>query len=93
MKYWFKRRRYGYGWVPVSYQGWLTITGYLAVLLITSFTLLKDTTRNTYTPEVNLFILLVAICTAILIVIARAKGPSPKWRWGQKSSDDPDKDW
>jgi hypothetical protein len=35
-EYWFERKRYGYGWVPISWQGWSVAVLYgiaLAALL------------------------------------------------------------
>src|SRR5262245_12007807 len=30
-QYWFKRRTYGWGWVPATWQGWLTLLIFLGV--------------------------------------------------------------
>jgi len=32
-KIWFKRKTYGWGWTPVSWQGWLSTVVYAVVLL------------------------------------------------------------
>lgn len=34
-KYWFKRKRYGYGLTPSTWQGWLTIFGFLLFIIFT----------------------------------------------------------
>lgn len=31
-RYWFKPRRYGKGWQPASWQGWLSMLAYFAAL-------------------------------------------------------------
>ncbi|MDO8508171.1 MAG: hypothetical protein Q7S27_00635 [Nanoarchaeota archaeon] len=31
--YWFKRKLYGWGWVPVKWQGWLVVTICLAIFI------------------------------------------------------------
>lgn len=36
---WFKRKTYGWGWVPVTWQGWLLTFGYVALLLLFGLTL------------------------------------------------------
>ncbi|MGH2575573.1 MAG: hypothetical protein ACRDFC_07730, partial [Ignavibacteria bacterium] len=28
MKYWFKRKKYGFGWNPASWQGWVVLLIY-----------------------------------------------------------------
>lgn len=90
-KHWFKRRRYGYGWTPVTWQGWFTALAFLATVLVGSV-VLRDTPRNTYSPEVLVYLVLVSLATILLVVISFSKGPSPKWRWGSKDTDNPDED-
>lgn len=29
--YWFKRKLYGWGWTPATWQGWVTLVAFLAV--------------------------------------------------------------
>jgi hypothetical protein len=37
--YWFKRKLYGWGWVPVKWQGWSVIAVWLLLVLAFAFTL------------------------------------------------------
>lgn len=90
--YWFKRRRYGWGWVPVAWQGWLTIAAWLVVVIGGTW-LLRDTPRNTFTAEVGLYLASVVLASIALLVISWHKGPSPRWRWGTTSTDEPDEDY
>ena len=92
MNYWFKRRRFGYGWVPVTWQGWLVVVGYIVFVVGGSFSL-ANVSEDTVTKEVKLFFLFVALATAGLLRITYAKGPHPKWRWGKKPTDNPNEDW
>ena len=32
-KYWFKRRRFGWGWTPVTWQGWLTVAFFIGLII------------------------------------------------------------
>jgi hypothetical protein len=78
--YWFKRKIYGWGWAPVTWQGWLVTLGFVALLAaelirIDSNSHSVSDTLYGFTPEVILF---AAIFTAILY----AKGEPPKWQWG-----------
>jgi hypothetical protein len=91
-KYWFKRRRYGYGWTPVTWQGWLTVVVFLVVLLVAAIVLVGDAPRNSFSTEGAIFLAIVVALTALVMVISLAKGPKPKWRWGSRSDDDPDRD-
>ncbi len=91
-KYWFKRRRYGYGWVPVTWQGWLTVAGFIGALLGAAY-IVKDAPDDEITREVGLFFLIVAVAIFGLLGICKAKAPKAKWRWGKQETDNPDEDW
>ena len=92
-KFWFKRRRYGYGWIPVTWQGVVTIIIFLFVVIFSSIILLKDVEKNTYQPEASMFVLVLSISTFIFIEISYKMGPPPRWRWGSKTNDDPELDY
>ncbi len=78
---WFKAKRYGYGWYPVTWQGWAIVVLYIGGLL--SEVMLVNSSAN---PEDSNFLInffpRVLVLTVFLIVICRAKGEPAKWRWG-----------
>jgi hypothetical protein len=77
-KYWFPAKKYGWGWsMPITWQGWATLLGYLALVL--AGTLFID-------PQVNLegYIVYVAVLSAVLAAICWRTGEPPRWRWGGK---------
>ena len=90
--YWFKRRRYGYGWTPVTWQGWVSVLLFLAIALLGAI-VLQNAPRNTLSSELLVYMALLLISALLLICIAFKNGPSPKWRWGVKKTDDPDEDF
>lgn len=90
--YWFKRRRYGYGWTPVTRQGWLTVLLFLVVVLSSAVITIKDTPRNTFTTQSFIFLGFLAIAIVLVVIISLMKGPVPKWRWGNKPTDNSDED-
>lgn len=81
--YWFMPKRYGYGLVPISWEGWLVTALFTAVLLLGGLpmlTLLK--------PEglgAIVFIVWVTIASTALLHIAKpyTKG-DVRWNWGNK---------
>ena len=75
--YWFKRKMYGWGWVPVKWQGWLAILTWMT-LLIVSINLIKN---DVHEAGKNLAIIL--FFTAMLLWICYKKGEKPKWSWGK----------
>lgn len=90
--YWFKRRRYGYGWTPSTMQGWLVIIAYLVIVIGSAIAFL-DAPETTSQRELGMLILILLFSTAGLIKISYKKGPKPMWRWGLKKEDDPGEDF
>lgn len=90
--YWFKRRRYGYGWVPTTWQGWAVIITFLT-LVIAGSVIFDKAPRDKISPELALYIAYVLILVAILAWISIKKGPAPRWRWGKRQDDDPVEDY
>lgn len=85
--YWFKRKLYGWGWVPVRWQGWLVVGGY--VVLVLAFMLTID--ANSSAREVMFTgVLPVVLLTITLIRVGYLKGERPRWQWGypQEHRDD-----
>ena len=80
-KLWFKRKTYGWGWTPSTWQGWVITAMYLFFLLI--LVLMLD--ANSTAREVWLiFIIPTVIITMLFIEIGYYKGEKPKWQWGKK---------
>jgi hypothetical protein len=78
--YWFRRKLYGWGWTPVTWQGWLIIVIYVALITLLSITI----NENSSVKEILLtFISPIALLTTILIYICYKTGEKPKWQWGR----------
>ncbi len=80
-KLWFKAKEYGWGWVPVTWQGWAVTVGYVVLAVLFGFTIDENSPPQ---EIVFTFIFPVAMLTALLIRIAYVKGEKPGWRWGSK---------
>ena len=91
-QYWFKRRRYGWGWIPVRWQGWTVLASYLLVVVAAAITL-EDAPQDQFSKELSIYILIVILATAGLFSISLKKGPKPKWRWGLSENDNTDEDF
>ena len=78
-KLWFKRKTYGYGWTPNTWQGWL-FTGIMVVV----YTWLSIAVVPRSVP---LFIAATAVWVLILLAVCFLKGPSPRWQWGEDKSE------
>ncbi len=81
-EYWFKTKKYGYGWTPANWKGWLVLIFWLVINVWLFLKIDKnshsvsDTLIGLFPPFIASIIFLVAICIA--------KGEKPRWRWGDK---------
>lgn len=89
--HWFKRKSYGWGWTPVTWQGWLVVGLYLVVVIVGALSL-RGASGETLNREFGFYILLLLLATISLIRISHLKGPKPEWRWGSKDDDKSDED-
>ena len=81
--YWFKRKVWGWGWVPVTWQGWLTTLIYISLILTIALSREEVIPGNPDSGSNFLvFGLPIVVSTALFIFIAYKKGESPKWQWG-----------
>lgn len=77
--YWFKRKLYGWGWVPVTWQGWLVTAVYVALLIAFSSTIDESSPPQ---EIMFTFFLPLTLMTVTLIRICYKKGEKPRWQWG-----------
>ena len=73
--YWFKRKLYGWGWVPARWQGWLVT---LILIVFVTYMALFFLIRG---KLIEYFVSLI-IAIAVLVYIAYKTGEKPRWSWG-----------
>ncbi len=83
---WFKRRLYGWGWVPATWQGWAVLVGWLVLDIAFALTIDENSAPN---EVIFTFLLPITLLTVTLIRICYATGEKPRWQWG-KDLGDPD---
>ncbi len=81
-KLWFSAKKYGWGWVPISWEGW-TIT-LLYIVAITLNFMDIDKTSHSGSDTLISFAIPFVINTIFLLIICYARGERPRWRWGEK---------
>lgn len=81
-KLWFKAKRFGWGWYPVTWQGWLVIAGFLVLDFGNVYRL--DLKHSSSRATANEFLIETFLLVAILIWICYRTGEKPGWRWGSK---------
>jgi len=78
--YWFRRKVWGWGWVPATWQGWATLAVFIVVLvlMLTSFLSIPKP-RN---AEAVYFVGKVILWAVLLLIVCYTTGEPPKWQWG-----------
>jgi tagatose-1,6-bisphosphate aldolase len=81
---WFKRKAYGWGWTPATWQGWVVVGGFLLILAANTYRLKSlGLDENTFAIHFATQTIIFAI---ILIVISYLTGESPCWQWGNTAT-------
>lgn len=81
---WFKRKTYGWGWTPMTWQGWVVTLVYVGLLLLFAAMIDESSSRK----EILLgFFLPALILTTALIRICYKKGETPRWQWGREEKE------
>jgi len=74
---WFRQKRYGYGFTPINWKGWLFLAAFLAAVWGMGVTLLSQ--------HRALYLIGVVLSVAVLIVVGIAKTEGEwRWRWGER---------
>lgn len=76
-KVWFKSKLYGWGWTPVTWQGWTVTAAWAVLLFISIITFDHEWLKNT---------LVIFFITTLFIIICYKKGEKPERRWGREDS-------
>lgn len=84
-KYWFKTKTYGWGWRPVTWQGWVVTLVFSSLIVINFYRIDSSShsigeTLTTYIPQTLMII-------AIMVIVAYSKGEKPHWSWGNKKNE------
>lgn len=85
-KLWFKRKTYGWVWAPSSWEGWLVIAVYVALLIKTFVRI--DSTAHSMSDSLIAFVVPFVVSTIVLIGVCYWKGETPKWMWGEEKDVD-----
>lgn len=72
-KLWFRRKKYGYGWTPINWQGWAVIIIWVIFFYFVTSKMDHEWLKN---------VVVIILMTGVLIYICYKKGEKPKWQWG-----------
>ncbi len=83
-RYWFKAKWYGWGWVPVTWEGWVVVAVFVLILLANGLRLDAAATdaREPASTDLMLFFGTLTISVVALLWICMKTGEKPRWNWG-----------
>jgi hypothetical protein len=80
-RFWFKPRRYGYGATPVTWEGWVLVAIYVAVILTCVAAL---TSRGqTLSGWLMSVVVIVAATVAMIVIGVKKTDGAWRWQWGE----------
>jgi hypothetical protein len=75
-RYWFRAKRYGWGWgLPLTWEGWLVLAAFVVSLVLSAIVFSPVSQPVTYAVS-------VVSLSGALVAICYFKGEPPRWRWG-----------
>ncbi len=82
---WFKAKRFGWGWYPCTWQGWVILLMYVFALVLNSIFVNNHVNSM---PDLALqFFPETYVLTIFLIIICYVTGEKPSWNWGFKKKE------
>jgi hypothetical protein len=81
-KLWFRAKRFGWGWYPITWQGWLIVLGFVVIMTLNGFRI--NSISQSVTEEFINYASQTIILVGILIVICYLNGEKPRWTWGNE---------
>lgn len=83
--YWFKPKRYGYGFYPVSWQGWLCTLALVAIILLSGWSNNVFTETEVTPHQIARFVIDIILISTIATLLFEKRMKEPlRWRWGRK---------
>lgn len=79
-KYWFERKRFGYGAMPTTWEGWLVVIAFILYILALNMILTKEN------AGAYLLYLGIGIVSITVITYKKTEG-GLKWSWGKKKDE------
>lgn len=80
-KFWFKRKHYGWGWVPATWQAWVVLLCFLAWVVFCATYFLEG-------DDVFRYFVSIGLGVVALLGICYLKGERPRWQWGASDEED-----
>lgn len=89
-KLWFRRKLFGWGWTPITWQGWV-IVGVYTFLIGFVFARIDAASHSVSDTLFGIFLPFLGL-TALLFAVCFAKGEKPRWQWSKRIEDVPEEE-
>jgi len=73
---WFAPKRYGFGAVPITWQGWALTIGFAAVAIVVSARFAAN--------RLQLAAIMIPLIVVFIVICARTTRGGWRWRWGEE---------
>ena len=80
-RYWFKRKLFGWGWVPVRWPGWVVVAAFIGYAMWCAGSLGVNG-EDPSSRELLAYIVKLALGAGVVIGIGFLTGEPPAWQWG-----------
>ena len=79
-RYWFVAKKYGWGWRPSTWQGWIALFVFMSLIIGNFFRI--DASSPSVNHTLMCFIPETFICIVLFMGLCFVKGEPPSWHWG-----------
>ena len=88
-RYWFKPRRYGYGAMPVTWEGWTLTIAVAAIVAVSvaAMNLLAD--RANFAVWIAWAAIIAAVVVSFIRISRQRTDGEWRWRWNASRPDGP----
>ena len=80
MMRWFRRKRWGYGWTPASWEGWVASLVYVGAVAVALAVMLGTRSDEHSVRAWIVFLVFVGCLTALFVLFCKAKTDGD-WHW------------
>lgn len=84
---WFKRKRYGWGWYPATWQGWAVLCIWIVLFVCGEVIFMRHLEEGASWHTVAAFLVYTSVLVSGLIGISYRYGEKPRWQWGDATKD------
>lgn len=81
-RYWFKRKWYGWGWYPATWEGWFATGAWVALFVAGEVAYVNRLGEDSPWQLHAVFFGYVALITLALFSVCLRFGERPRWQWG-----------